>query len=603
MNLFDGKRALVLGGGSARGLAHIGVIKVLEKYDIDYDMIVGTSMGAFIGAMYLQRENIDIVEQLAKDIINRQFARIVGFEKKKKNNKLKIVNEFLDSFNKLLKYAKLIKSEGYLEQKHIDILMNQVLLDIPVSDMRLPFSTVAVDLIEAKPHVFLYENSKVAVKSSIAIPGAISPVTFENMILVDGGVSSIVPVREARSLGAKRIVAIDVSRRGDKKNSFENAVDVMFRVDAVRGELLKRYQLAEADKVIALDHNEIKSNEYSSIEKLVSLGEQIAEEHIDEIRELFSSGIVKKIFSYGRKKLKNNKFASVDFGSNTIIVSIYDVGSGKCLSESIIHHDLLLNLKKNKIDGEGLHKLNEYVKKVKRILAENKVYSYKVMGTAIFRELADRGDIQLIFRTVLGKPMMVLSQDDEARLAFLGSTYDSEYKDGFLAVLDVGGASSELIMRISPIRKYIESIPIGSKKLGIICEKNGIKSENKIREKAREYIRYYKNTKKLKLIVAGGTITTIAGLFANLERYSKDDLENINVTLEEIDGYISEFSIKSVKDIENSLPYDKKRASHIIYGLIIVSEIMHMYGLDEISVATGGIRKGMFLFSTRATYL
>ncbi|HHD82588.1 MAG TPA: hypothetical protein ENK92_00600, partial [Bacteroidetes bacterium] len=82
MNLFDGKRALVLGGGSARGLAHIGFIKTLEKYGIEYDMIVGTSMGALIGAIYLQRENIEVVEQLAKDIISKQFARIVGFEKK-----------------------------------------------------------------------------------------------------------------------------------------------------------------------------------------------------------------------------------------------------------------------------------------------------------------------------------------------------------------------------------------------------------------------------------------------------------------------------------------------------------------------------------------
>ncbi|NIA23303.1 MAG: hypothetical protein GWP03_03990 [Proteobacteria bacterium] len=238
MNLFDGKRALVLGGGSARGLAHIGFIKTLEKYGIEYDMIVGTSMGALIGAAYLQRENIEVVEQLAKDIISKQFARTVGFEKKKGNKRLKIVNEIFDSLNKLFKYAKLIKNEGYIEQKYIDILMNRTLLNVPVDHLRLPFATVAVDLTEGKPHVFRYDNSKIAVKSSISIPGAITPVKYKNMVLVDGGVSSIVPVREARSLGAKRIVAVDVSGKGDKKKTFENAVDVMFRVDS-EGNYLK----------------------------------------------------------------------------------------------------------------------------------------------------------------------------------------------------------------------------------------------------------------------------------------------------------------------------------------------------------------------------
>jgi len=603
MNLFDGKRALVLGGGSARGLAHIGFIKTLEKYGIEYDMIVGTSMGALIGAIYLQRENIEVVEQLAKDIISKQFARIVGFEKKENKKRLKIVNEIFDSLNKLFKYAKLIKNEGYLEQKHIDILMEQILLDVSVNQFRLPFATVAVDLISGKTHIFRDDNSKIAVKSSIAIPGAITPVKYKNMLLVDGGVSSIVPVKEAKSIGAKRIVAFDVSRKGDAKEKFENAIDVMFRVDGIRGELLKQYQLSQADKVIRLGHYEIESNEYSQIDKLISIGEELAEENIKEIKEIFSAGMIKRVFSSAKRAAAGTLFASLDFGSSTIIVSVYEKDSSECVKEEIIHHDLMFETDKGILKEEGINKLKKYILFVKNTLNKMKVDSYKIIGTAQFRGLKNILEIQRLFISILGKPMMILSPGDEARLTFLGNTFGRDLKDGSIAVLDVGGGSTEFIIQISPIRKYIENIPIGSKRLMMVCEKENLHTEEEIRKKAREYLKYYGNTRNLKLIISGGTITTIAGTFQKMEKYDKKNIDNMIIQREEIDRYISKYAGKNTEEIKTSLNYDKERASHIVFGLIIISEIMHMYNVDDLTISTDGIRRGMFLFSNRPTYL
>ncbi|NIA23302.1 MAG: hypothetical protein GWP03_03985, partial [Proteobacteria bacterium] len=287
--------------------------------------------------------------------------------------------------------------------------------------------------------------------------------------------------------------------------------------------------------------------------------------------------MVRKIFSSGGKRWVSKLFASLDFGSNTIIVSIYNKKSGECVREELIHHDLMFNVERDRLKEEGINKLRRYIVSINNILNKMDVFSYKIMGTAQFRGLKNADKIQQLFISILGKPIMILSVEDEARLSFLGNTFGKNLSDGSVAVLDVGGGSTEFIIQISPIRKYIDSMPVGSKKLMMVCDKENLHTEEEIRGKIREYLKYYENTKKLKLIVSGGTVTTIAGTLRGIKTYDKSEIDNITLHREQIDDYISEYTGKSVEEIKSSLNYDKERASHITFGLIIISEIMHMY--------------------------
>lgn len=107
--------------------------------------------------------------------------------------------------------------------------------------------------------------------------------------------------------------------------------------------------------MIRLGHYEIKSNEYSAIDKLISLGKELAEENINEIKEIFSAGMIKRIFSSGKRAAAGTLFASLDFGSNTIIVSVYEKDSSECVKEEIIHHDLMFET------DEGILKKKELI--------------------------------------------------------------------------------------------------------------------------------------------------------------------------------------------------------------------------------------------------
>jgi len=605
-SLYTKKRALVLGGGSARGLAHIGFIKKLEENNIEYDMLIGTSMGAFIGAMYMQRENIDVVEQLAKDIVTRQLSKIIGLEKGERKYKIKIFDEFVNSFNRMLKYAKLLKNNSYIEQRHINLLLNNTLLDMDINCFKIQFASVAVDLIKQKTFIFTKGNTRTAIRSSISIPGAISPVKYKDMLLVDGGVTSIVPVKEAISLGAEKVLAIDVSRRSGVKEDFQSAVDIMFRVDSVRGELIRKEQISLADIVVNLEHMEIKSNEYSKIDEIIMIGEKKAEENMDQIRKLFSPGVIQKYFITGKKSnLNKNLFGVADFGSNSLIINIFNKTDDSICYEKAIGHKLFNFIKEGQLSIKGIKLLNEKLKLIKNTFSNKRVFKYKIIGTEMFRHIKNIDKVQKYSMEYTGKKMNLLPWNDEAILCFIGNTYGRTFDNDYICILDVGGASSEFVYQVGPIRKYIESIPLGSRNLASNILEREMFDVESIRKEIRNNLKYCENIKdrNFKMIVSGGTITTFAGYMNKLNNYDYNSIDGVEINIEEIDHFIEKYFNMRIEHIRDILPYNKDRASHLLYGLTIISEILHLYNIPSIIVSCGGVRKGVYLFSNKPTYL
>ena len=180
------KFGLALGSGSARGLAHVGVIQVLEAYNIPIDIITGTSIGSVVGSLYAAGASIDQLEEAALSI--------------KKSTTLFLIDPALPR-------------SGLISGKKIEEMLNDLALkDKTFDDLKIPFAAVATD-VESGAEVILNQGKVIdAVRASISIPGIFTPVKYQDYYLVDGGVVDPVPVDVAEKMGADIIIAVSLAK-------------------------------------------------------------------------------------------------------------------------------------------------------------------------------------------------------------------------------------------------------------------------------------------------------------------------------------------------------------------------------------------------------
>jgi NTE family protein len=180
------KFGLALGGGSARGLAHVGVIQVLEAYHIPIDMIAGTSIGSVVGSLYTAGASIDQLEEAALSM--------------KKSKTLFLIDLALPH-------------SGLISGKRIEEMLNDLALeDKTFDDLKIPFAAVATD-VENGAEVILNQGKVIdAVRASISIPGIFTPVKYQDYFLVDGGIVDPVPVDVVQKMGADIIIAVSLAR-------------------------------------------------------------------------------------------------------------------------------------------------------------------------------------------------------------------------------------------------------------------------------------------------------------------------------------------------------------------------------------------------------
>lgn len=184
------KTALVLGGGGARGFAHLGVLEVFEAAGLQFDMVVGTSMGALVGGLYAARIPLSQIEQLTVDI---PWKKLVGY------------------------FAPDFKSGGLIGGAGIVKALKMLLGNADISGFATSFAAVATDIETGEKVVFTTGSAVTAIRASISVPGTFAPVTCQGRVLVDGGVLEPVPVPTARELGATRIIAVNVLDYPDKR--------------------------------------------------------------------------------------------------------------------------------------------------------------------------------------------------------------------------------------------------------------------------------------------------------------------------------------------------------------------------------------------------
>lgn len=254
-NFFKRKKvALVLGGGSARGLAHIGVLKIFQKEKIKFDLIVGTSIGAFVGVFYALDEDILRAEEMAL--------------------KFKI-RESLDFI--------IPPTMGLIKGNHIYEVIKQSVDEKKFSDLKTPMAIVTTDIETGEEVVFTKGSLADAIRASCSYPGIFAPQRIDSRLLVDGGIINTVPVSVARHMGVDIVIAVDVGfcvQVGQIKNIF----GVILQAFQITGDALSRYQSMHADIIIRPDLGDVDQLAFASANIAIQKGELAALEKLQEIK-------------------------------------------------------------------------------------------------------------------------------------------------------------------------------------------------------------------------------------------------------------------------------------------------------------------------------
>lgn len=249
------KIGLALGAGGAKGLAHIGVLQVLEKAQIPIDIITGSSMGAAIGSFYAAGSNLDLMAKLAKELNNSHLIDIV------------------------------IPKWGLIKGKKAHALIRLMTHNKSFEQLNIPLGVVATDLQNGERIVFKEGNVANAVRASIAVPGVVQPFWMDNRILVDGAVTDRVPAQLAKEMGAEMVIAVDLQFHNKEKIEINNIYDVIMQSIELLERQIRCYYTCYADIIIKPRVCDYNWTDFEAAEHFIEMGKIACEEALDEIKE------------------------------------------------------------------------------------------------------------------------------------------------------------------------------------------------------------------------------------------------------------------------------------------------------------------------------
>lgn len=259
------KIGLALGSGGARGLSHIGVIKVLEEAGIKIDCIAGSSFGAWIGAWYARDKNINNIEELSLKIDWKRMANII---------------------------MDFSVGGGMIGGKNAEAFIRESLGDIKFGDLQIPFAAVTTDLRSGEKVVIENGDVAKAVRASMAVPIIFKPTLHDGKMLTDGGMCEPVPVATARAMGADIIIAVNLDAHHlllPQKEKLDNLFSVSQQsLNIFRYNLALR-DVANADLVVEPDtkvYGIVGWREFLNAKQVIKSGEEAMRSELPKLKKL-----------------------------------------------------------------------------------------------------------------------------------------------------------------------------------------------------------------------------------------------------------------------------------------------------------------------------
>ncbi len=280
---------VALSGGSALGLAHIGVLRYFEEHHIPVDKIGGTSMGGLIGGLYATgMDSSQIRATVESANWNALLDPSLPFADQPIADKQKWNRTFGDLTLRFGRGFQL--PTGLNPGESLSLLLSRTTMAYSgVSDfdqLPIPFRCVATDLVSGDSVVFSKGSLPVAMRATMSLPGVFTPVKLDRMVLVDGGVLENIPVDEVRDMGAKIVIAVAFENPKAKPDQFKSIPDVMRQTISLVVAKNEQSSLAKADLVILVDTKRFSATDYQRWNEIIEAGYQAAKAHASQLARL-----------------------------------------------------------------------------------------------------------------------------------------------------------------------------------------------------------------------------------------------------------------------------------------------------------------------------
>jgi NTE family protein len=254
------KIGLALGGGAARGFAHVGVIQALEEAGIKPDLVVGTSAGSLVAAIYASGKNGAALQQVAETM-----------------EEASITDWTLPFFGR-----------GMLRGEALARYVNTQVGNKSLESMLIPLGVVATDLHTGQGVLFQRGDTGTAVRASSAVPSVFNPVKIGTAEYVDGGLVSPVPVRFARQMGAELVIAVDISAIPEG-NLVDGQLQILLQTFAIMGKSINTFELKNADLVVRPALQGVKSADFSAKRRSIDAGKTAMQQSMVQLKALIEA--------------------------------------------------------------------------------------------------------------------------------------------------------------------------------------------------------------------------------------------------------------------------------------------------------------------------
>jgi NTE family protein len=401
------KIGLVLSGGGARGVAHVGVIKALEAHQIPIDLIVGSSIGSVIGGLYAAGYSVEELETLVKELDWDDLFR----------DQTERRNLFLGQKRETDRYILTIRFDGWQAYIPTSITQGQKVLSLlsqrlqntnfqtiyNFNNLKIPFRPVSTDLISGSRIVLEKGDLAEAIYASTAVPLLFSPLDWDGMLLVDGGLKSNLPVDVARDLGMDIIIAVDITSPLEAEENLNLPWQILNQVTTIMMEEAREKQILQADIVVRPDLEGIGNSDFSKVDQIIKSGEQAMTEWVAETRNSINSLnisnedsiFIKDIICSDHKyntifNLKKRTVAITDLKRN--IRNIVDSTHYKCIRatyiDSVIYFEVIQYGAFNEIllKGNTVFSDSMLIKKVTHMPSKQLDYSRIIRDMQAVRE-------------------------------------------------------------------------------------------------------------------------------------------------------------------------------------------------------------------------
>ena len=343
------KVALVLSGGGAKGYAHLGVLRVLEKENIKIDYIAGTSIGALVGTLYSIGYSIDEIEKVLDNLNIENFLEsgsdLTGLDLDKKETLKKY--SFYVNFDNELNYS---LPKGLRETEELYLVVKNLLKNYEntknFNNFPIPLRVVATNLNTGETKSFSEGDIAKVLTASMAIPTIFEPVEVNGTLYVDGLVSRNLPVEEAYDMGADLVIASDVGTPVVKKDNY-NILSVLNQMIAIQSSYITKDSKEKATVLISPDIKNISATDTTKRKDLIELGEVATQGQIAKLREFPKNSSNNKRINIQKEKRDSFVINKIEydpkFDKNTIDIlnNIFIVLLNKPISESDIEKKIV----------------------------------------------------------------------------------------------------------------------------------------------------------------------------------------------------------------------------------------------------------------------